>query len=82
MQQAQVKGIARYKLLQRLSESQEGASTPTTMDIPIIVAKVLHHIGVPDTEEIGDHKPVDQDNQSSFGASSGQYGVVLISTYV
>ena len=63
-------------------ESQEGASTLTTMDIPMIMAKVLYQTSVPDTEEIGDHEPVDQGNQSSFGASSFQYGVVLIGSYV
>ena len=63
-------------------ESQEGSSTLTTMDIPMIVAEVLRQTGVPDTQEIGDHEPVDHGNQSSFGASSGQYGVVLTSSYV
>ena len=41
----------------------------------MIVAEVLRQTGVPDTEEIGDHKHVDQGSQSSFDASSGQYGV-------
>ena len=59
------------------AESQEGSSTLTTMDIPTIVAEVLRQTGVPDTQEIGDHEPVDHGNQSLFGASSGQYGVVL-----
>ena len=63
-------------------ESQEGPSTLTTTDIPMIVAEVLRQTGVPDTQEIGDHEPVDHGNQSSFGTSSGQYDVVLTSSYV
>ena len=52
-------------------ESQEGSSTLTTTDIPMIAAEVLRQTGVPDTQEIGDHEPVDHSNQSPFGTSSG-----------
>ena len=30
----------------------------------MIVAEVLRQTGVPDTQEIGDHEPVDHSNQS------------------
>ena len=63
-------------------ESQEDASALTTMDIPMIFAKVFCQTSVLETEEIRDHEPVDQGNQSLFGTSTGQYGVVLTSSYV
>ena len=64
-------------------ESQEGASTLTTTDIPRIVAEVLRQTGVPEIEKTGDHEPVEQGRfQSSSGASPGQYGVVLTSSCV
>ena len=73
-----LKGIAGYRLVQQLPQSlRKVRALLLPWTFPTIVAEVLRQTGVPDTQEIGDHEPVDHGNQSSFGASSGQYGVVL-----